>query len=119
VNQSGVGVKIPEISAVGLKQRLDKGDPLVILDVREPHELEICRICQADRQINIPLSDLPNRVGELAPHKQEDIVVYCRSGGRSASAAGFLLSQGFKVVINLKGGILSWADDVDNSLTKY
>ena len=103
-----------EISAVDLKQRLDRGDALTILDVREPNEYQINRIAGSSL---IPLGDVPQRYRELNP--DDEIVVHCKMGGRSAKAADFLRSVGFKRVLNLKGGILDWIDKVDPSQPKY
>ena len=104
----------PEISAVDLKDHLDRGERLFILDVREPNEYHICNIPGATL---IPLGELPERVGEL--DNGWDIVVHCRSGVRSAKAANFLRQSGFKRVRNLTGGILDWIDKVDPSQPKY
>jgi adenylyltransferase/sulfurtransferase len=103
-----------EISAVELKQRLDRGDKLKIVDVREPNEYQINRI---EGSVLIPLGDVPQRYRELEP--DEEIVVQCKMGGRSAKAADFLRSVGFKRVLNLKGGILDWIDKVDPTQPKY
>jgi adenylyltransferase/sulfurtransferase len=103
-----------EISSVELKQRMDKGDKLTLVDVREPNEYQINRI---PGTILIPLGDIPRRYNELDP--DGEIVVHCKMGGRSAKAADFLRSVGFKRVLNLKGGILDWIDKVDPSLPKY
>ncbi len=105
-----------EITPLELKKRLDAGDKLFILDIRENHELGICSL---NNSAQIPMGDLPQRYQELAEQKQEEIVVYCRSGARSDRCAGFLRSQGFEKVMNLTGGILRWADEVDPSLIKY
>lgn len=106
-------VNIPEITPVQLKSRLDAGDDLFILDVREPHEYQICHL----EGHLIPLNDLPRRVGEL--DSAREIVVHCRSGQRSAQAVEFLQKAGFKKVANLAGGILAWSDQVDPSVPKY
>jgi len=103
-----------EITSVELKQRLDRGDKLKIVDVREPNEYQINRIPGSEL---IPLGDVPKRVNELDP--ADEIVVHCKMGGRSAKAADFLRSVGFKRVLNLKGGILDWIDKVDPSQAKY
>jgi sulfur-carrier protein adenylyltransferase/sulfurtransferase len=103
-----------EITAVELKQRLDRGDSLKIVDVREPNEYQINRIAGSTL---IPLGDVPKRYNELDP--EEEIVVQCKMGGRSAKAADFLRSVGFKRVLNLKGGILDWIDKVDPTQPKY
>jgi adenylyltransferase/sulfurtransferase len=103
-----------DISSVELKQRLDRGDTLKIVDVREPNEYQINRIAGS---VLIPLGDVPRRYAELDP--EEEIVVHCKMGGRSAKAADFLRSVGFKRVRNLTGGILDWIDKVDPSQPKY
>src|SRR5580765_1957311 len=103
-----------EITAVELKQRLDRGDKLRIIDVREPNEWQINRIPSAQL---IPLGEIPRRYAELDP--EEEIVVQCKMGGRSAKATDFLRSVGFKRVLNLKGGILEWIDKVDPTQPKY
>jgi sulfur-carrier protein adenylyltransferase/sulfurtransferase len=103
-----------EITTVDLKRRLDRGDALRIIDVREPNEYQICRI---PGSILIPLGDIPKRYNELNP--DDELVMQCRSGVRSAKAADFLRSVGFKRVLNLKGGILDWIDKVDPSQPKY
>jgi adenylyltransferase/sulfurtransferase len=103
-----------EITALELKQRLDRGDTLKIVDVREPNEYQINRI---PGSVLIPLGEVPKRYGEL--NADDEIVVQCKGGGRSAKAAEFLRSVGFQRVLNLKGGILDWVDKVDPSQPKY
>jgi molybdopterin/thiamine biosynthesis adenylyltransferase/rhodanese-related sulfurtransferase len=104
---------VPEIAPRELKSRLDRGDNLFILDVREPHEYQICNIGGH----LIPLGDLSRRVNEL--DSSREIVAHCRSGKRSAEAVEFLRSAGFRKVLNLKGGILAWSDEVDPTVPKY
>jgi len=104
---------VPEITPRELKVRLDRGDDLFILDVREPHEYQICNI----GGYLIPLGDLSRRVSEL--DSSREIVAHCRSGKRSAEASEFLRQAGFRKVLNLKGGILAWSDEVDPSVPKY
>jgi rhodanese-related sulfurtransferase len=104
---------VPEIAPRELKARLDRGDDLFILDVREPHEYQICNL----RGHLIPLGDLSRRVSEL--DSSREIVAHCRTGKRSAEAVEFLRKAGFRKVLNLKGGILAWADEVDPSVPKY
>ncbi len=108
-----VDAGIPEIQVEELKRRLDAGDDLFVLDVREPHEYQICNI----NGHLIPLGDLPKRVNEL--DSSREIVAHCRSGVRSAKAVAFLQQSGFKKVHNLAGGILAWADRVDPKMPKY
>jgi sulfur-carrier protein adenylyltransferase/sulfurtransferase len=104
---------IPEMQVEELKRRLDAGENLFVLDVREPHEYQICNIGGH----LIPLGDLPQRMNEL--DSSREIVAHCRSGVRSAKAVGFLQQAGFKKVHNLAGGILAWADRVDPKVPKY
>jgi adenylyltransferase/sulfurtransferase len=104
---------IPEITPKELKARLDRGDDIFILDVREPHEFQICNL----QGKLIPLGELPRRVSEL--DSSHEMVVHCRSGKRSADAIQFLQKAGFKKLLNLKGGVLAWADEVDPSMPKY
>ena len=102
-----------EITTLDLKARLDRGDRLVVLDVREPQEYQINRI---GGSVLIPLGELGQRYGELDP--SVEIVAQCKSGMRSAKAAEFLREKGYRVR-NLKGGILDWVDKVDPSQPKY
>jgi sulfur-carrier protein adenylyltransferase/sulfurtransferase len=104
---------IQEITATELKARQDRGDKLFILDVREPHEYQICNL----NGKLIPLGELPRRVNEL--DSSVEMVVHCRSGKRSADAIHFLQTAGFKKLLNLKGGVLAWADEVDPRMPKY
>jgi molybdopterin/thiamine biosynthesis adenylyltransferase/rhodanese-related sulfurtransferase len=104
---------IPTMQVEELKRRLDAGDDLFVLDVREPHEYQICNI----NGHLIPLGDLPKRVSEL--DSSREIVAHCRSGVRSGKAVEFLQQAGFKKVHNLAGGILAWADRIDPKMPKY
>jgi adenylyltransferase/sulfurtransferase len=103
-----------EITPVELKQRMDKGDDLFVLDVREPNEYQINRIASSTL---IPLGELPRRYQELP--KDVEIITQCKMGGRSQKALEFLRTVGFTKVKNLKGGILEWIDKVDPSQPKY
>jgi adenylyltransferase/sulfurtransferase len=105
--------QVPTISVEELKQRQDKGDDLFVLDVREPHEYQICNL----NGYLIPLGDLPKRVNEL--DSSREIVAHCRSGARSAKAVDFLRQAGFTKVKNLSGGILAWAEKIDPKMPKY
>src|SRR5882672_2417378 len=111
---TGASVSEWETTSVDLKKRIDAGDDVFILDVREPNEYQICRI---PGSVLIPLGELPRRYAELP--KDKDIVAHCKMGGRSAKAQEFLQSVGFKRVKNLRGGILDWIDKVDPSQPKY
>ncbi len=104
---------VPEITARELKQRFDRGDELFILDVREAHEYQICNL----KGHLIPLSELPRRVHEL--DSSHEIIAHCRSGKRSAQAVDFLRKAGFRKVLNLRGGILSWSMEVDPAVPRY
>src|SRR5215467_4109973 len=104
---------IPEMQVEELKRRLDAGDDLFVLDVREPHEYHICNIGGH----LIPLGDLPRRVSEL--DSSREIVAHCRSGVRSGKAVAFLQQAGFRKVHNLAGGILAWAEKIDPKMPKY
>jgi len=104
---------IPEIQPEELKRRLDAKEDVFVLDVREPHEYQICNL----GGYLIPLGDLPKRVNEL--DSSREIVAHCRSGVRSGKAVDFLRQAGFKKVWNLAGGILAWADKVDPKMPKY
>jgi sulfur-carrier protein adenylyltransferase/sulfurtransferase len=103
-----------EITSLELKKRLDRGEKLTIIDVREPNEYQINRI---EGSILIPLGDVPRRYAEFDPN--QELITQCKSGARSGRAADFLRSVGFKKVLNLKGGILDWIDKVDPSQPKY
>ncbi|HLH34720.1 MAG TPA: molybdopterin-synthase adenylyltransferase MoeB [Alloacidobacterium sp.] len=113
VEKPAVQNGIPQITPVELKRRLDAGENVFVLDVREPHEYQIVNIGAP----LIPLGDLPNRLGELDPSRE--IVIHCKSGARSQRAAELLAKNGFKNVVNLAGGITAWATDVDPKLPKY
>jgi adenylyltransferase/sulfurtransferase len=105
---------IEEIAAAELKRRLDSGEDLRVLDVREPHEWAIARIEGARL---VPLGSLSERLNELDP--AATWVVHCRSGVRSAKAIAQLRKAGFPRLLNLRGGILSWSRDVDPSVPRY
>ena len=97
-----------------LKRLIDQGRPPGILDVREPFEAELCCITGATL---IPLGELPRRLDEL--DRSAELVVLCKSGGRSARAVSILREKGFSNVRNLSGGILAWIDEVDPTLPRY
>ena len=103
-----------EATVEQLKARIDSGDGVFILDVREPQEY---RICSIPGSTLIPLGDLPSRLHELAG--RGEMIVHCKSGARSAKAVKLLREAGFAQARNLKGGILRWIDAVDPSLPKY
>lgn len=105
-----------EITATELKERLDKGDEIVLLDIRQEFELGIACL---DNTLHIPGEEVAARLGELESFREKDIVVYCRTGTRSQRTTEFLLSRGFEKVFNLTGGIYAWSDDVDPTVMKY
>lgn len=104
---------VEEITVRELKELLDKNRSLLLLDVREPFEKELVDIGGE----LIPLGELEGRVDEIS--KDKPVVIYCRSGARSAEACRTLMSAGFTDVRNLKGGILAWAEEIDPSLPTY
>jgi adenylyltransferase/sulfurtransferase len=103
-----------DITATELAERLKRGDPIRLLDVREPHELQISRLEGATL---IPYGQLAARLSEL--NSAEEIVVFCKSGNRSAYALELLASAGFRKIKHLDGGINAWAEEVDPSLPVY
>jgi molybdopterin/thiamine biosynthesis adenylyltransferase/rhodanese-related sulfurtransferase len=105
-----------EITVTDLKAKLDRGEPLTIIDVRDPHEWQICNLETYGSQL-IPLGQFAARMYEL--NSEDDIIVHCKMGGRSADAYRMLQQAGFKRVKNLKGGITAWADQVDPTVPKY
>jgi sulfur-carrier protein adenylyltransferase/sulfurtransferase len=103
-----------EIDVTELKEKMDRGDKFVLIDVREPHEY---RICSIPGSTLIPLGEFPTHIKEFDP--EADIVIHCKSGMRSAKACGILRQNGFQHVRNVVGGILAWSDKVDPSVPKY
>jgi rhodanese-related sulfurtransferase len=95
-----------DITAQELKERLDKGEKIIIIDVREPYEYEEYNI---GAQL-IPLGDLQGHIDDFEEVKNEEIVVHCRSGARSAAAKGFMVQNGYTNVRNLIGGIMAYAE---------
>ena len=107
---------VPEMAPSELKDRLERGERLRVLDVREPHEWDIANLGDQGAEL-IPLGELPDRMAEL--DSSEEMVFYCRSGARSARAVEQLQEAGFRKLWNLGGGILRWQEDVDPSLPRY
>jgi rhodanese-related sulfurtransferase len=103
-----------DMTVTELSSRMDAGSPPVIIDVREPPEI---RICSIPGSIPIPMADLPSRLADLDP--KAEVVVYCKSGGRSSRAVAWLHERGFIRARNLTGGVLAWIDQVDPSQPKY
>ena len=107
---------IPQITAAELKQRLDAGEKLTIIDVREPFEWDIANLSEFGARL-IPLDQVLDRRDEI--DADSDVVVHCRSGSRSAGAIRQLRAHGYDRLMNLKGGIRGWAEDVDPSMPTY
>jgi molybdopterin/thiamine biosynthesis adenylyltransferase/rhodanese-related sulfurtransferase len=105
--------EVPEITVSELKQRMENGERLAVLDVREPHEYDIANIGAP----LIPLGELPERLHEL--DQTQNIAVHCKTGGRSAKAVKLLKDAGFETVYNVKGGITAWSEEIDPSVPKY
>ena len=97
-----------------MKKRVDAGEDLFVLDVRNPSEFQICRI---PGTVLLPLPELPTRFAEVP--KDREVIVHCKSGMRSAKAIEFLKSQGYSKLVNLTGGIAAWAEKVDPGMPKY
>jgi adenylyltransferase/sulfurtransferase len=108
--------QLQEVTVEELKARLDRGERPVLLDVREPFEWNIVNLGVYGARM-IPLKELPNRENEL--DRDQELIVYCRSGSRSANAARQLIARGFRNVANLKGGVRAWAEKIDPSLPTY
>jgi rhodanese-related sulfurtransferase len=96
---------MPDITSSELKQRQQAGENPTIIDVREPWEYEESRISGSQ---NIPLGTLPTKLDDLEDYKDQEVIVHCKSGGRSATAKAFLIQQGFTNVRNLEGGIMAF-----------
>jgi adenylyltransferase/sulfurtransferase len=112
--RSNANGAIAAISVSDLKRKIDKGDAVVIVDVREPFEYEIARI---ENSKLIPLGELPERLDEL--DRTKEIVAMCHSGTRSALAVDLLQSEGFTKAFNLAGGIEAWATEIDPTMPRY
>jgi len=104
---------IPQITVKEFKARRDAGEQIFLLDVREPYEYQIAQIGGT----LIPQNDVPNRLAEIP--RDREIVVHCRSGARSQRIAELLKQSGYTQVVNLAGGILAWADEIDPNVQKY
>ncbi|HET9947932.1 MAG TPA: rhodanese-like domain-containing protein [Longimicrobiales bacterium] len=109
-------VEVPGITPTELKARLDAGDVPVLVDVRELYEADIADLPDHG-QIRIPTPEFAQRYGELDP--DQELVLYCRTGRRSEWAARVLLEKGYRRVLNLKGGVLGWRNEVDPDLPAY
>jgi rhodanese-related sulfurtransferase len=104
-----------EKSVSELKSMIDGGEDFQLIDVREPHEYEICSLKQATL---IPMNEIPEHIDEIA--KDKTVVIHCRSGARSGRIVQYLEENyGYQNLYNLKGGILAWADEIDQEMIKY
>ena len=113
-NEPAAAPGVAELDVTQLKAKMDRSERFQLIDVREPHEYQICRLPGATL---IPLRQLPGRTGELDP--SAEIVVFCRTGLRSAKAVEFLTKAGFRGSRNLKGGIVAWSEKIDPTVPKY
>ena len=104
---------IPQISVKELKLRIDAGEDVYLIDVREPYEYKIAQIGGK----LIPQNEVPQRLAEI--DRDREVIVHCRSGARSQRIAEFLKQSGYPRVVNLAGGILAWADEIDPKVQKY
>lgn len=104
---------IAQLTVRELKRRINSGEDLFILDVREPFEYQIANIGAT----LIPLNDVPQRLSEIP--RDREIIVHCKSGVRSQRIAEFLSKSGYSQVTNLVGGILAWANEIDPKMQKY
>jgi rhodanese-related sulfurtransferase len=105
-----------EIDCKTLKTKIDAGEKFLLLDCREREEHEFVSIGEAEL---IPMSEMQERHGELEPHRQTEIIVYCHHGIRSLQVTQWLLQQGFSAVKSLSGGIDQWAQEIESSLPRY
>lgn len=103
-----------EISVQSLEEKINNKDNFLLIDVREKHELEICKISES---VHIPMSEIPENISSISA--SNDIIVMCKSGIRSHKVCEFLREQGFSNVYNLEGGIIKWALDIDTEMKIY
>lgn len=108
-------MEVKEIDVIEFNNKLKESNQPFVLDVREKHEYEFVNLGAK----LIPLGELEDRLGEIAQYKDEEIIVHCRSGARSAEACRILMANGFKNPKNLKGGILDWSAKIDPSKPVY
>ena len=112
-NAQAAADEVPEITVEELKEKLDNGEGISVLDVREPHEYEVANIGAR----LLPLGELPERLAEL--DKDAPLAIHCKTGGRSAKAVRLLQDAGFQNAFNVKGGITAWSEEIDPSVPKY
>lgn len=109
------GPRVPSVSVTEIHRRQKSGEEVLLLDVRGQDERDFASI----GGLHIEMTGLPSRLEELEPFRDEEIVVYCRSGQRSAGVVRFLKANGFEKALNLDGGILAWSRQVDSSIRTY
>lgn len=97
-----------------LKEKIDQNEDLILLDVREPHEVAICQISNS---LHIPMMEIPNHLDEL-PH-DKPIVIYCHLGIRSVTTIRYLMERNYNNIYNLDGGIENWAITVEPGMSRY
>ena len=116
--QRGDG-RVPHVDVESLRRRIEEGESLQLLDVRQPYEWEICNLDDVDDRGAdlVPLGQLPNALDRVRDDRP--VVVYCRSGGRSGRAVRFLQERGYDNAMNLEGGILAWARKIDPDMPEY
>jgi len=105
-----------EIDVLSVKKMLKGGEKFMLLDVREPAEVATAKIAGS---VPIPMRDIPARLAELDPQKNERIVVHCHHGGRSQRVTHYLRQQGFTQAQNMSGGIDDWSLKVDSAVPRY
>ncbi len=115
VAEAAIVEGIPQITVEQLKKKLDNKEDIFVLDVREPHEYPIANLGAP----LIPVASIESRIAEIAAHKNDEVIIHCRSGARSQKAALALKAAGFTNVSNLTGGILAWAEKIDPTMPKY
>ncbi|MBI1389803.1 MAG: hypothetical protein GC154_15295 [bacterium] len=106
----------PELSPAEVKQMLDAGEPLILVDVREPQELEICSI---EGALHIPMGQIHSRYKEISSDPNANVVVFCHHGGRSMQVMHQLWGLGYQNAKNMSGGIHAWSLDVDPGIQRY
>ena len=106
--------KIVEIDVLELKKKIDLNENITIIDIRELSELAICKI---EGTVHIPMMEIPQKINQF--DKNEELIIQCKSGARSARVCEFLMTQGFTQAKNLKGGILDWIQFIDPSQAIY
>ncbi len=103
-----------EVNVTDLKKMMDNGDEFQLIDVREPHEYDICNLGGE----LIPMGEITSQADRLSKDRQ--VIIYCRSGARSGQVCEYLEKKfGFSNVYNLKGGVLAWSDEIDPTMPKY